>query len=343
MLTLALVVVTGLIAVLCYGIMLPFLPVLSWAVALTVASYPAHLKIRSRIPNEDLAAAVSVTLLALCILAPLTWMLGEVYDQISATSAEMPKELKTGKLHSLVAGHPRLESAVRWAERNVDLESRTREMVEVLGRATPSLFTGSVWSAMQLMLVLFTCYFLYRDRRVIVKTAQGLIPLPAEEVRTVFKRVVETIYATLYGTLVVAAVQGFLGGLMFWWLGLPAPALWGMVMGVAALIPYFGTFIIWAPAAIYLALQGQEQSAVILAVWGVAVVSMIDNLLYPFLVGKRLRFHTLPVFFFILGGISFFGASGLVLGPVTLAVTDALLDIWKKRLRASTTEAEASV
>ena len=147
----------------------------------------------------------------------------------------------------------------------------------------------------------------------------------------VFSRVGNTVHATIYGTLVVAAIQGTLGGLMFWWLGLPAPVLWGLVMGMLAVVPVLGAFIVWIPAALLLALEGSLGKALILALWGGVVVGGIDNLIYPILVGNRLKLHTIPAFMAIVGGLIVFGASGLILGPVTLTVTVVLLEIWRSR------------
>lgn len=129
----------------------------------------------------------------------------------------------------------------------------------------------------------------------------------------------------------MALVQGSLGGLMFWILGLPAPVLWGCVMAVLALVPMLGTFLVWGPAAIFLALNGQWGKALILAAWGAIAIGLIDNLLYPLLVRKRMRLHTVPVFFAIVGGIALFGAAGVVVGPLVLSITDALIDVWRRR------------
>jgi predicted PurR-regulated permease PerM len=146
-----------------------------------------------------------------------------------------------------------------------------------------------------------------------------------------FSRVGDTVYATIYGTLAVAAVQGTLGGLMFWWLGLPAPLLWGLVMGVLAVVPVLGAFIVWIPAALFLALDGSWGKALILALWGGVAVGGIDNVIYPILVGNRMKLHTIPAFMAIVGGLIVFGPSGLILGPVALTVTVLLLEIWQSR------------
>jgi predicted PurR-regulated permease PerM len=129
---------------------------------------------------------------------------------------------------------------------------------------------------------------------------------------------------------------------MFWWLGLPAPLLWGVIMAVLAIIPYLGAFVVWVPAAIFFALEGSWGKALILTAWGGIVVALIDNLVYPILVGKRMRLHTVPVFLAMFGGLALFGASGLILGPVILAVTDALVDIWRRRTAGGQT-AEAGL
>ena len=139
----------------------------------------------------------------------------------------------------------------------------------------------------------------------------------------------DTIEATLYGTVVVAAVQGVLGGLIFWWLELPMPVFWGFVMGLLAVVPMLGAFVIWVPAAVYLALSGDWGKAFILTAWGTVVVGLIDNLLYPILVKEQLRLHTVPAFISIVGGLILFGASGLLLGPLIVTVTMFFLELWR--------------
>jgi predicted PurR-regulated permease PerM len=152
-----------------------------------------------------------------------------------------------------------------------------------------------------------------------------------------FIRVEDTVYATVYGTLAVSAVQGLLGGLMFWWLDLPAPLLWGMVMAVLAVIPVLGAFVVWVPAACFLALEGSWGKALILTLWGAVIVGGIDNLLLPILVGNRLKLHTILAFLSVVGGLMMFGPAGLILGPVALTATTVLLEIWRQRAEAPPT------
>ncbi|MCI0539005.1 MAG: AI-2E family transporter, partial [Verrucomicrobiales bacterium] len=190
---------------------------------------------------------------------------------------------------------------------------------------------GSLKFAVQLLITFLVLFYFFRDHRPALEALRKILPLSHAEAGELFKDVDDTIYATIYGTLLVALIQGTLGGLMFWWLGLTAPLLWGIAMALLATVPILGAFVIWIPAAIYLALEGQWIKAVILTVWGTVVIGLIDNLLYPVFVGQRLRLHTLPVFISILGGLLLFGASGLILGPMTLAITLALLNVWRRR------------
>ena len=151
-----------------------------------------------------------------------------------------------------------------------------------------------------------------------------------------FSRIGDTIYATIYGTLAVSSAQGVLGGLMFWWLGLSAPLLWGVVMALLAVVPVLGAFIVWIPAALFLVLEGNWGKALILALWGMFVVGTVDNLLRPILVGNRLKLHTVLAFMSVVGGLILFGPAGLILGPLALTVTAVLLEIWRGRIATET-------
>src|SRR5690606_27433702 len=120
--------------------------------------------------------------------------------------------------------------------------------------------------------------------------------------------------------------------------GVPGAVLWGVAMGILAIIPYLGTFVVWGPVAALLAVQGEWVKAGVLVAWGMLAIGLIDNLLYPILVGQRLRQHTVTAFIAILGGVSLFGGTGLILGPVLVAVTFFLIDIWCERTEHGSAE-----
>jgi predicted PurR-regulated permease PerM len=179
--------------------------------------------------------------------------------------------------------------------------------------------------------MLFLLFFLLRDRTLAIASLRSLLPLRDEETTELLDRVGDTILATALGRLTIAAVQGLLAALAFWVLGVPNVILWSFTLTACAMIPAFGSFLVWGPVAIYLGLSGHWGKAALLALWGGLIVSTIDNILYPILVGSHLRAHTATILLSILGGIALFGPIGIVLGPVLFTIATTLLDIWHTR------------
>jgi predicted PurR-regulated permease PerM len=129
----------------------------------------------------------------------------------------------------------------------------------------------------------------------------------------------------------VAALQGALGDFMFRLLDIPSAPFRALVMGVLSIVPVLGSFVVWIPAAIFLALEGRRAAALTLAPWGGVVISAADNLLRPLLVGETLRPHTAPAFIAMPGGLQLFGPAGLVLGPIAFTTTTQMLEFWRRR------------
>jgi predicted PurR-regulated permease PerM len=330
-LVLVLIIATALAFYLCYRLVRPFLPALAWALALAVVAHPLHRWIARRIHQTNIAAGLSVVVVTIILVAPTLFVTGRLVREAASGVEMMKAESAPGRWRAAVERNPQLASILHWIETQIDMEGGVQRAADAITSQMSSFVTGSIWVIVELLITLFTLFFFFRDKRAILRAMRSLVPLSEAETDEVFLRVTDTVYATIYGTLVVAIVQGALGGLMFWWLRLPAPLLWGVVMALLAVVPILGPFVVWVPAAIFLALEGSWGKALILTAWGVLVIAIIDNLLYPLLVGKKLRLHALPVFFAILGGLALFGPSGIILGPVTLAVTVALLDVWRRR------------
>lgn len=330
-LVVVLVGATALLLALCWRLVHPFLTPIAWALALAVVAHPMHGWLARRIKHPGIAAGVAVFLIALVLVALATFVGHSVVKEAVAGAQTIQAGLDSGQWRAQLAANPRLGGVLTTLEQQANLGGQIHGMAGEIGKRLSQVVTGSAWVIVQLLLTLFVLFYLLRDHRTALGTLRSLVPLSERETDEVFTRVADTIHATIFGTLVVAAVQGTLGGLMFWWLGLPAPILWGAVMALLAIVPVLGAFVVWVPAAIFLAASGQWGKAAILTVWGGVIVALIDNLLYPILVGKRLRLHTVPVFFSIVGGLAIFGAAGIILGPVILALTNAILEIWRRR------------
>jgi predicted PurR-regulated permease PerM len=328
---LALITATALSLYLCYRLVQPFVPALSWGLALAVVGYPLHKIICRRIPHATVAAAMTVAVIAIAIIAPVTFVTQQLVRQVMGAATLVQQSLQAGTWRQAIEREPHVAAVAGWLESAVSLDDAVTRLAAAIEQWAPTVVVGSVAAIMQLLITVLVLFYFFRDKRDLSADARSYLPLSEAETDVVIRRVTDTIQATVFGSLVVAAVQGFMGGLMFWLLGLPAPVVWGAVMAVLATIPVAGTFVVWAPAAVFLAITGAWVKALALVGWGAVAIGLIDNVLYPMLVGKRLRFHPLPVFFSIVGGLSVFGAAGLVLGPLVLSVTTALLEVLRRR------------
>ena len=334
MLVLVLIVATALAFYVCYRLALPFLPAITWALALAVVAHPLHTGILGRIKRPNLAAGLAVFIVAVVIITPGVFLAQRLVRQAGRGVETLQAQTGEGQWPAAVGSNPQMARVVGWVEPYLDVRGAAERVANSTGAYLSSIVGGSLWALAQLLITFFTLFYLFRDRRVMLKGVRSLVPLSQSETDKLFARVSDTIYATFYGTFAVSLMQGFLGGLMFWWLGLPAPLLWGIVMFLLSLIPVLGAPVVWIPAAIFLAVMGNWGKALILTGWGLVVIGTIDNLLYPMLVGDRMRMHTLLVFFSVIGGLVLFGASGLVLGPVAIVITKALVEVWRQRTAA---------
>ena len=328
---LVVVVATALGIYLCYQMALPFLSPLIWALALAVLVTPFHRWLERKPTHPSLPAAVSVLVVGLIVVLPATFVGQRLVTEAVRGAEVIQTKVESGEWRRAIEAQPRVAPLAAWIERKVDLPGTLKTFAAWLTTTAGSIVKGSVVQVIGFFLTLYLLFYFLRDQRAALHSLRSLSPLSHEEMNSLFDRVADTIFATVYGTLAVSAVQGVLGGLMFWWLGLPAPLLWGLVMGLLAVVPVLGAFVVWVPAALFLALEGNWGKAVILTVWGGVIVGGIDNVLYPMLVGNRLKLHTVLAFISVLGGLMFFGPSGLILGPVTVTITTNLLGIWRNR------------
>jgi predicted PurR-regulated permease PerM len=273
------------------------------------------------VPFATLAAALTVLVIAVTIIAPVVLVSQQLVRQLTDAVTLVQESLASGQWRDAIAQRPQLAGIVDWIEQSASLEDVPARLGETLKEWGPALVVGSLAAAVQLGITILVLFYFFRDKRDLAGDVRSVLPLSEREADRMIGRITETIHATIFGSLVVAAVQGFMGGLIFWALGLPAPILWGAVMAVLATIPVAGTFVVWAPTAAYLAMTGSFGKALVLVAWGAIAIGLIDNVLYPVLVGKRLRFHPLPVFFSIVGGLSLFGARPPTPRPDQAAVT----------------------
>jgi predicted PurR-regulated permease PerM len=333
---------------LCWRMIEPFVEVMLWSTVLVIVFYPIHRRILDRIGRPSPAALLSCLFVGVVILGPLTL----ITIAIATEAVGAADTLHSSVVHVLEPGSRVRQFVDRWVDVSeftgeqwrTSLVEWVQERGGTIAGQTAQIAGRVLRALVQIVLVVFTMYYLFRDGERVKRALHEVLPLEWEQSHAIFVRTHEVISASVYGVVVIAAIQGTLGGLTFWALRLPSPLMWGAVMVLLSIIPVVGSTIVWVPTAIYLILTGSWIRGIILVAVGTGVIAMVDNLLRPRLVGGRTRLHELLVFFSVLGGLQVFGILGIVVGPVVVAITLALLDVFRQVQRpAAITVAEPTL
>lgn len=322
---------------LCWLMLRPFVGVLLWAVVLTTAFEPVHRRILAWVKGPDLSAFLACLVVIIVTGVPTVLIGFALVHELGPAIETLQKMIAS----LLDPNSPVVGRAAAWlAERGVDLASIKQQAIEQIQAAgseiagqslswVRGIIGGALGVLIQALFTLFTMYYLFRDGKKFRQALAEAMPIRGRTMNRIFHRAREVISASVYGVFIIAVIQGFLGAMAFWVLGLPSVVVWGLVMTFFSLIPMAGAFVVWVPAAIYFAIIGSWGAAIGLTVWGVVVIGLVDNFLRPKLVGERAKLHELFIFFAVLGGLQVFGIVGLFLGPVVLAVALALFDAFR--------------
>lgn len=313
-----------------------FLPAIIWAIALKVATATPYKWLGSNIKNRTLSAVIALCLVTTIILLPTILLARELGQQFIHFGSWIQSGRAQDWLLDLFHRYPRVEDYLTRASGMVNVREASSSLGAFVVSRLRTFFTSSIGSITQLVLMLFTLFFLYRDEEEIGSYFRWLLPLKEGDTDRLVERMKDTITATVLGRLTIAVIQGCLGGIMFAILGVNNALIWSVLMAALGIIPSLGTFLVWGPVAAYLAVTDHWVKALVLAIWGGSVISTIDNFLYPTLVGSKLKLHTVPILFSMLGGVGLFGFTGLLLGPLIVAIADTLLKIWRPEMKDAT-------
>ncbi len=181
-----------------------------------------------------------------------------------------------------------------------------------------------------LLILLYVLYFFFKDGPALVERMMHLSPLGKKREKRLLERFVSTCRATIKGTLIIGVIQGLIGGILFWFVGIPAPLLWGAVMTVLSLIPVVGSFIVWAPVGVFFLVTGNLAKGIVVLGVGMFIIGLVDNILRPPLVGKDTKMPEPLILLSTLGGISALGISGFIVGPVIAAFFISLWEMFER-------------
>lgn len=310
----------------------PFIYPIFWAAVIAVIFYPVanKLTIKTKMPNLSSALTLLIVILVIIIPASILSML------VVNESINLYKSVSQENLVQTVTGIGDWLSSTPVAPYLKTIESNG--MTHIANAAkTISLFIfenvknitqSSFRFFFMLFIMFYTLFFFLRDGKKILNRLMHLSPLGNKYENMLYERFTSTARATLKGIFLVGGIQGTLGGLLFFAVGIPGALIWGLIMVALSIIPAVGCSIIWLPTGIAMLLMGNIWQGLTILLFGGLVISTIDNLIRPSLVGKDIQMHPLLVLFSTLGGIFLFGISGFVIGPVIAALFTAVISIY---------------
>jgi predicted PurR-regulated permease PerM len=318
----------------------PFYGAVFWGAVFAIMFNVLFLRLLRKMPDKrTVAALLTVSIILVLVILPV----GLISALLTQEAASVYQRVQSGEL-SFGRYFQQIYNALpAWITGILD-RSGLDNLGMIQDRITTSLTQGSQFIATQALsigqnafdffvsffIMLYLLFFFLRDGGALSRRIKEAIPLEGEIKRQLFSKFTTVIRATVKGNIVVAVLQGALGGLIFWFLGIHAPVLWGTLMAFLSLLPAVGAAIVWIPVAVYFLVTGAIWQGVLLIAFGVLVIGLVDNVLRPVLVGKDTKMPDYVVLVSTIGGMSLFGLNGFVIGPVIAAMFMAAWDIFMK-------------
>ena len=323
-----------------FWVLWPYYGAVFWGAVLAILFNTLFISLLRKMPKKrTLAALLTLSIILVLVILPV----GLVSAMLTQEAASMYQRVQSGEL-SFSRYFQQIYSALPSWVTSILNRSGLDNLVLIQQRVTSSLTQGSQFIATQAVsigqnafdffvsffIMLYLLFFFLRDGGALSRRIKEAIPLESEIKLQLFSKFTTVIRATVKGNIVVAVVQGILGGLILWFLDIHAPILWGTLMAFLSLLPAIGAAIVWIPVAIYFLATGAIWQGVLLIAFGVLVIGLVDNILRPVLVGKDTKMPDYVVLVSTIGGMSLFGLNGFVIGPVIGAMFMAAWDIFVK-------------
>ncbi|MBA3324372.1 MAG: AI-2E family transporter [Rhodobacteraceae bacterium] len=326
----AFLLLLALVTIAFFWILIPFYGAVFWAVILAIIFRPLQRALERRLNRRrNLAAALSVLVCILIAVLPMTVIVGSLV----AEGAAVVQRIQAGELTPPSNLDEVFASLPPWAQTALDrvgiadfatlrerLASAVTQISQFLASQALNVGQNTLRFVASLGIMLYVLFFLFRDGPQIGRNIRAALPLSAEHSHALISKFAAVVRATVKGNVIIAVLQGTIGGVAFWALGIQGALLWGAMMAFLSLLPAVGAAIVWAPVAAYLMLSGDYLRGGVLIVVGVAAIGLVDNLLRPTLVGRETRLPDYVVLVSTLGGLSIFGINGFVIGPLIAAL-----------------------
>ncbi len=330
-----------------YRLVAPFFTPIFWAAIFVIIFYPLYTRLEKYITSPNIRSILMTALIVILIIGPITYLGVALVQEAVGMLEQFKNWADQGKLDKLfdfthssyyIMIQNKLAPYIDLSkiEPKTIIENALKSVSKVALSQATEIITNAGRIVLEFLLMVFFMFFLFRDGEALFLQIREVIPMSPEKTHITIRHLKNVIQSTMYGGVVVALIQGALGGIMFAALGLPAPVFWGAVMAFLAFIPILGTYLVYIPAGLIMLFTGHYVKGIILISIGTVVVSQIDNVLRPMLVSGRTGMHTMLLFLSIMGGIGMFGLLGIVLGPFIAAVFVSIFNIFRLKLAEDT-------
>jgi len=334
-----------------YQVLKPFLNPLFWAAILALLIYPLHEKLTRLLRNKAGISSLVMTILTIGIIvvplflitATLAVEMFDVYKtaQSKGEFEKLSNILQKSKIIEMIKTNIP-SSILQELETRFDVGSINLEAIALNGIGKTSKYLVGMFQNIARNLtsfifnfgiMSFALFFFFRDGKRVYEEFMLLVPMNENEKLKIAKIFSDTIDGVIIGSLAIALIQGVLVGLIFWILGISYPVISGAISFILSILPAIGAAIVWAPVGIYLLFTGSVLTGIILLLFGAIVISTIDNIIRPLVIGGKVKLPTLFLLLSIFGGIQVFGFSGIILGPLLLALFISFIEIYKQIYR----------
>ena len=334
-----------------YQLIIPFFSPICWAAVFTIIFAPLYDKLYARLKSKGWSSIIVTLFIIILIIGPIAYLFGALVSEAVNAVNKVNTMIKTGELQQTLSFNlPWLETVKEKLSQYYDLstfnldqfiKNSIESISGIILNQTSWLIANMTRLIFYFVLMVFTMYYFFKDGELVIHKMKRLMPLTQDQIEVTFKQLRDVIQATMYGGVVVALIQGIIGGILFAIMGIPSPVFWGAIMAFLSIIPILGAFLIYIPAGIILIIGGSYIKGIIVIAIGTLVISQIDNVIRPFLISGKTSIHPLMLFFTIMGGVYLFGLLGVVLGPMIAAVFVTILKIFEYKLHPEL-EAETS-
>lgn len=344
--TLVALILFIIIAYISYLLVKPFLTPIVLSMVIAYIFFPVYNRLNKIVKNKNVASLIMAIAIILLLSFPTYYIAKTTTKEVFVTYLLTKQKFTTGFVSSRCMDTENIFCAAANGVKDFFSTPKNQYYIQQglakLQEYSVDLGTQLIVSipklALNIFLTFFILFFLFRDGKDLMERFKSIVPIKRKHKKRIFLKFNETLKATIYGTMITALIQGIVAAIGYFIFGVTSPILWGLLTGFFALIPILGTSIIWVPMGIYFMISGYLDSngTVIgkglgILVYGALVISLIDNFVRPKLIGDKAKVHPVMVLLGVLGGIALLGITGIIIGPIMLALFVTFIKMYEGR------------